>query len=147
VYKNVEFRPAVEGDSEPIVSLLESATLPYEDLAGTTQVRFIVAMRKTHLIGCIGIEMTGGHALLRSLAVLQTKRGTGIGGQLLERAEHLCRHHNVVATYLLTLTAEKFFARRGYTRVSRDDVPSGIRSTSEFASVCPASSALMVKLF
>lgn len=143
---DIEFRPAVEGESESIVSLLNSAALPYEDLAGATKVRFIVAMRRAQLIGCIGIEMTGCHALLRSFAVLETERGAGIGGQLLNGAELLCRQHGIIATHLLTLTAEQFFARRGYTRTSRDDAPPGIGSTWEFASICPTSSALMMKM-
>lgn len=146
VCNNIVFRPAVEGESAPIVSLLRSANLPCEDLAGTAQVRFIVAVRGAQLIGCIGIEMTGCHALLRSFAILETERRAGTGGQLLNRAEVTCRQHGAVATYLLTLTAEQFFAKRGYARVSRDDAPPGIRSTSEFASICPTSSALMMKL-
>ena len=145
VFNDIGFRPAVKGDTKSIVSLLQSAALPFEDLAGTTKVRFIVAARGTQLIGCIAVEMAGCCALLRSFAVLETERSAGIGGRLLEMAERLCRRRGVVATYLLTLTAERFFAGRGYTRATRDDAPPDIKSTAEFAAICPASSTLMVK--
>jgi amino-acid N-acetyltransferase len=47
--------------------------------------------------------------------------------------------------YLLTMTAEGFFERRGYRRVDRTQAPLAIKSTPEFASLCPASSAFMIK--
>jgi amino-acid N-acetyltransferase len=47
--------------------------------------------------------------------------------------------------FLLTTTAETFFERRGYRRVDRSQAPLAIQSTSEFASLCPASSAFMIK--
>jgi amino-acid N-acetyltransferase len=47
--------------------------------------------------------------------------------------------------YLLTTTAETFFERRGYRRVDRTEAPQAIQTTVEFASLCPASSAFMIK--
>jgi amino-acid N-acetyltransferase len=145
VCNDIVFRPAVEGDTRAIVSLLRSAALPFEDLARTTKVRFIVAAHGTQLIGCIGVESAGCYVLLRSFSMLETERGAGIGGRLLEMAERLCRRRGVVATYLLTLTAERFFARRGYECATREDAPPDIKSTAEFAAICPVSSTLMVK--
>jgi amino-acid N-acetyltransferase len=48
--------------------------------------------------------------------------------------------------YLLTTTAEEFFARRGYRRTERSSAPVAIRNTREFAGICPVSSAFMNKL-
>jgi hypothetical protein len=53
--------------------------------------------------------------------------------------------HVVRALYLLTATAESFFEHRGYRRIDRAKAPSAIQSTREFASLCPASSAFMIK--
>jgi amino-acid N-acetyltransferase len=47
--------------------------------------------------------------------------------------------------YLLTTTAETFFERRGYRRVDRIQAPPAIKLTPEFAGLCPASSAFMIK--
>ncbi len=45
----------------------------------------------------------------------------------------------------LTTTAETFFKRLGYERIERSQAPLSIERTREFASLCPASSAFMVK--
>jgi N-acetylglutamate synthase-like GNAT family acetyltransferase len=59
--------------------------------------------------------------------------------------ERHARERGVRALYLLTTTAEKFFAGRGYRRVDREAIPDPIRSTREFADLCPATAAIMVK--
>jgi amino-acid N-acetyltransferase len=46
---------------------------------------------------------------------------------------------------LLTTTAERFFARRGYAVGPRDAAPLEIRQTPEFAGLCPSSSVCMRK--
>jgi amino-acid N-acetyltransferase len=89
------------------------------------------------------LELFGDVALLRSLVVAASARGQGAGSALLLQAEAHARAHGVRTLYLLTTTAEEFFARRGYTRASRETAPAAIRSTREFAGICPASSAFM----
>ena len=60
-------------------------------------------------------------------------------------AEHYAAAHRVQAIYLLTTTAEAFFERLGYRRVDRMQAPPSIQSTREFASLCPANSAFIIK--
>jgi amino-acid N-acetyltransferase len=64
---------------------------------------------------------------------------------LVAELERHATAEGVKVIYLLTTTAEPFFAHRGYGRVPRDAVPSAIRATAEFASLCPTSSAVMRK--
>jgi protein-tyrosine-phosphatase len=45
--------------------------------------------------------------------------------------------------YLLTTTAEPFFAKHGYARAAREAAPAAIRATREFSGICPSSSAFM----
>jgi amino-acid N-acetyltransferase len=47
--------------------------------------------------------------------------------------------------YLLTNTAEAFFARLGYRTLPRSAAPQAIRDTSEFSSLCPDDAAFMGK--
>jgi len=47
--------------------------------------------------------------------------------------------------YLLTMTAEPFFAKRGYGRVDRAKAPAALQGTTEFVSLCPVSSVCMMK--
>jgi hypothetical protein len=59
--------------------------------------------------------------------------------------EDYAASRSVAAMFLLTTKAERFFERRGYRRVDRSQAPLPIQSTPEFASLCPASSAFMIK--
>ena len=125
--------------------MLEASGLPVEDLFDTSRMHFFVAEQGNAVAGCIGLEMLGVHALVRSLAVRPPNRDAGIGRCLLKAAERECTRHNVRDTYLLTLTAEKYFVRHGYERIERQGAPADISSTTEFTSTCPASSVLMTK--
>jgi amino-acid N-acetyltransferase len=93
----------------------------------------------------VGVELHGAHALLRSLVVSPERRAQGLGKKLVEHAEAHARQHGAVTMYLLTTTAERFFLTNGYVTTPRDSAPSGIRSSREFASLCPASSAFLSK--
>jgi amino-acid N-acetyltransferase len=95
--------------------------------------------------GLVGVELCGQDALLRSLVVAPGSRGTGLGGALAEQAERYARAAGMRSIFLLTTTAEQFFAHRGYARATRESAPAAIRTTREFADICPASSAFMVK--
>ncbi len=93
----------------------------------------------------MGLEIYGRDALLRSLVVSAAARTQGLGSALVLHAEQYAAAHEVRALYLLTTTAESFFEHRGYRRIDRAEAPSAIQSTREFASLCPASSAFMIK--
>ena len=68
-----------------------------------------------------------------------------MGSRLVAHAERHARDQGVQSLYLLTTTAEKFFLRRGYARIPREEAPAAIKGTKEFSGICPASSAFMVK--
>lgn len=139
----VTIRDAGEADRNRILCLLQACGLPVADLTADSAARFLVAVSGDVIAGCIGVENEGRHALVRSLAVRPDMRNRGIGSRLLHAAETLCREQGVARTYLLTLTAERFFTRHGYLRLERGEAPAGIAATTEFAGICPASSAFM----
>lgn len=125
-------------------ALLEGSGLPVSDLPESRPV--LLGVRDTAgLIGVVGVEVRGESGLLRSLAVRPDARGTGLGGSLVDAAERLARSHGIRRLFLLTDTAEKFFARRGFQRAERATAPPEISGTSEFGSICPSTSAFMVK--
>jgi amino-acid N-acetyltransferase len=45
--------------------------------------------------------------------------------------------------FLLTTTAEDYFARLEFERVTRAEVPPGVANSLEFTSACPASAAVL----
>jgi amino-acid N-acetyltransferase len=77
--------------------------------------------------------------------VVENARSTGLGTALAAHAERYAQGRGVTHLYLLTTTAESFFAGRGYLHLARDKAPEAIQSTREFSGICPASSAFMVK--
>lgn len=99
----------------------------------------------TSPVGLVGVEFHGPDALLRSLVVLPEHRSRGTGARLVTRAEAYARDQGAAAVYILTTTAEHFFRARGYVTAPRTNAPVGIRETPEFSSLCPASSAFLVK--
>lgn len=125
--------------------LLAAANLPTSDLTDEQLTRFLYCGPAAAPSGLIGLEIYGNDALLRSLVVDPTLRSKGLGSTLVDRAEAQAATHGVGTLYLLTTTAEAFFSRRGYRRIDRTMAPPAIRSTREFAGLCPASSAFMFK--
>ena len=125
--------------------LLDEAKLPSSDLTEEHLRTFLACGADDALDGVVGLELYQPVALLRSLAVSARRRGRGLGSTLLAEAERYARSQGVAEIYLLTTTAERFFAGAGYERVAREAVPAAIRSTEEFSNLCPASSALMRK--
>lgn len=130
---------------EVAVKLLAAARLPTEDLTSAHCENFFYAESSGDPVGLVGLELLGEVALLRSLVVAPQRRGRGEGKALLERAEAHARANGVRVLYLLTTTAEAFFAKHGYRKAARESAPAAIRATREFAGICPASSAFMAR--
>ena len=132
-------RPTLAGAT----ALLASAQLPTEGLSDAHCEHFFYTGPREAPTGLVGVELFDGVALLRSLVVSEAARGSGVGSALLHHAEDYARRSGVQTIYLLTTTAEAFFARRGFARADRASAPAAIRATREFAGICPASSAFM----
>jgi amino-acid N-acetyltransferase len=130
---------------QTVTRLLAAADLPTEDLTAAHCEDFFFAGSAADPAGLVGLELFGDVALLRSLVVAPARRGAGAGTQLLRHAEEQARDRGVRDLYLLTTTAEAFFSRHGYQRAARESAPAAIRSTREFAGICPASSAFMFR--
>ena len=131
--------------NQEIGALLAANQLPTSDLEGESSVKLFGYASNGELAGIVGIELYGTSALLRSLAVADSGRGKGLGTALVVHAEHHAAQQGANSVYLLTTTAPDFFERRGYTHTSREAAPESITRTSQFSSLCPASSAFMVK--
>jgi amino-acid N-acetyltransferase len=137
----------VELGSSDIISirrLLEANGLPTEDLEHS-MVHFFGVYDGLGLAGVVGLEPLGEAGLLRSLAVGQELRNSGLGTRLVREVEAAAVEHRVRELFLLTTTAEPFFGRRGYQRRSREEAPRAIQETTEFKSICPSTAAFMAK--
>jgi amino-acid N-acetyltransferase len=128
-----------------VVAMLEAEGLPASDLTETHLEHFFFTGSDGAPSALVGLEIYGEAALLRSLVVSAATRTQGLGSALVLHAEEYAAAHRVHALYLLTNTAEAYFEHRGYRRIDRSQAPSSIQSTREFASLCPSSSAFMIK--
>lgn len=135
---------AAPSDAPAIAALLRAAELPHEDFADHLA-HFLVARRDRQIVGAVGLERHGADALLRSLVVAPEWRGAGLGAQLVNRLTAAARRQGVRQFYLLTTTAETFFARRGFRKITRQTVPAAIAGTREFNSLCPVSAVCMTR--
>jgi amino-acid N-acetyltransferase len=137
--------PARSADFPSIVRLLACAALPHEDLAPEHLRHFLVMRDEDGIAGVVGMEVADDAGLLRSLAVPAARRGGGLASRLVDALEAHARSAGIRTLYLLTTTAEGFFARLGYAPADRAAVPDAIAATAEFRSICPASAACMAK--
>ena len=128
------------------VALLQAQGLPVSDITDGHLEHFFFVGSDGSPSGLVGLEVYGSDALLRSLVVGENARGKGLGSALTAHAEQYAAAKGVRSIYLLTTTAGRFFQRLGYERIERSQAPPSIERTREFASLCPASSAFMIKL-
>lgn len=136
---------SVPADLPAIRWLLEQAGLPHRDLEEGHSARFWIVREQDRLIGAVGLETYGRSGLLRSLVVAPEVRQTGIGGKLVDELEIAARSSGVTQLLLLTQTAERFFARRGYSVIDRAKAPDEVRGSAEFMTLCPAWATCMSK--
>jgi amino-acid N-acetyltransferase len=123
-----------------------SEGLPTSDLTEAGLDHFFFCGTEQSPTALVGVEIFGSDALLRSLIVSEPVRAAGLGSALVRHAEGYAWHRGVRVMYLLTTTAQGFFERHGYCCIERTAAPASIQSTREFAVLCPASSAFMMKL-
>ncbi len=133
-------RPA---DELSIQRLLALSELPHEDISRHLET-FLVAEVGGSPVAVVGLESCGDRTgLLRSLAVAPELRSEGLGTELCERIMADARRAGIERLYLLTTTAERFFARLGFVPVERTLVPGSVQATLEFKTLCPASAICM----
>ena len=126
--------PAMPGDVCAILDLVETVHLPPEGIAAAMEY-FWVARAGERLIGAVGLEVYDDMALLRSLAVTPARQHTGLGRALTETALSYLTTRQFRAVFLLTTTAQEFFARHGFCLVARDAVPTSVQQSVEFQGV------------
>lgn len=142
--KDTTFIFANEKDEGSIKNLLLEASLPHQDIS-THLGHFLLAKSNDTLIGVVGLEVHAEFGLLRSLAVATPYRGKGIGMLLCERILDYAHLQGIKELYLFTMTAEHFFAKLGFIKIDRENIPKEIQGTEEFQTLCPSTSICMFK--
>ena len=135
-------RSAADEDYSSVQKLLEEVNLP---VAGVKEHfrDFLVLVDDHQLIGTVGLEIYGPNALLRSMAVANEHQRKGHGKRLYDAVLQKARDRQSAEIYLLTETAESFFAAQGFERIDRELVDEGVQTAEEFRSICPSTATCM----
>jgi L-amino acid N-acyltransferase YncA len=136
--------PAKPGDGPAIRQLLHSLDLPDQGIENA-MTYFWVARGGEGIVGSVGLEVYADLVLLRSLAVARQWQGRGLGRALTDTALSYIAARQYRAVYLLTTTAEAFFACYGFHSVPRTQVPVSVQQSVEFQSACPHTATCMVR--
>ena len=140
----IQIDRATGADADDVLALMARAHLPTDGLAAHLDAAF-VARDGDRIVGSAAIEIYEDGGLLRSVAVDADCRGAGLGGRLTAAAIEDAQRRALPALYLLTSTAEDFFPRFGFERITRDEVPASLQMSIEFRGACPASAIVMRK--
>ena len=137
-------RPARPSDLSAISALLVEFGLPIQGVVDSLD-SFVLVELEGRLIGVGGVELHDHDALLRSLAVSTEHQHRGIATMICDHLEARAAQHGIDSVYILTETAEQFFAGRGYVVVARSAAPEAIAASEEFSNLCPQSATFMRK--
>lgn len=129
---------------EKLQKFLQANKLPHLDISINGNLFVGYHDELGNLIGSGGLELYGNAALLRSVAVDESLRGKSLGRKIVEDLVEKARILKIENIYLLTETAHDFFLKKGFTDVTRDQVPEAVRNSSEFSQVCPSSADCMI---
>lgn len=127
---------------EAFRSLLKASNLPADDLNYKRDL-LVGYYEGDSLVGTGALEIHGNYALLRSLSVKLGIRGKAVGTTITEYLLNEAKKKKLKAIYLLTETARGFFLKKGFSEVSRDEVPADVKASSEFSQVCPVTAVVM----
>ena len=128
-----------------IATMLAKIGLPIDDLEAQDLSLFRIKTSPDGLDAVGGLERCGDTALIRSVATADSKRGHGLAGDIVEALEKLAASKGIDSLYLLTESAELYFASKGYSPVERSTAPTPIQNSRQFSSLCPHTATVMYK--
>lgn len=143
IHDPLTFRVARPADITIIAKLLQENGLPSDDISEKLDC-LVLALQHDLLAGIGGLEVHGEYGLLRSIVTTERFRGLGFGKRLVEHLLGLARERGIDRVYLLTTTADTYFAKLGFEPADRNAAPAEIQATSEFATLCPADASCML---
>jgi amino-acid N-acetyltransferase len=137
---------AQETDIPALLALLQQSSLPIDGLRDHLST-VLVAREDEGVVGSAALECFGSVALLRSVAVVATKRDHGLGKRFTEAALEVAQARGITEVYLLTETAQHYFSRFGFHAIPRQAVVPAIHQSVEWTSAClETAQAMCVKL-
>ncbi len=142
----ISIRPAESGDRDTIAALLSANKLVPLDETAQFGPQYAVAVNGDGIVvGVAGYERYGSDILLRSVAVSEPWRSTGIGARLTADRLAYAKAQGCEAAYLLTDTARGYWERHEFSMIDRAAAPEGITRSHEWSAACPVSATAMIR--
>ena len=125
-------RRARPEDVPAIEKLLTAEWLPPFMIAAFLETFWVLEDEGGAAVGSAGLEVYSEAALLRSVVVAPSLRGTRQGERLTRMALDEAERRGVRRVYLFTLHAAPFFARFGFQECTMDDFEPSARESSQY---------------
>jgi amino-acid N-acetyltransferase len=95
---------------------------------------FVVAEQDGRIVGCGGYEAypAGECALVRSMAVDESLRGSGLGSRILAWVEEQATSKGMTHLFLFTMGAHDFYLRFGWADATLDDIPEAAHGSTQY---------------
>lgn len=132
-------------DLPRIRQVLVAVALPLAGVETQFPDAYVVYRRGEAVVGVAGLERYGATGLLRSVAVLPSHQGAGLGRELVENRLRYARDLGLRDVFLLTTSAPTYFSRFGFVPAERASAPAPLQESLEFSSICPSSAACLVR--
>jgi amino-acid N-acetyltransferase len=123
-------------------ALLEAADLPPLP-SGIPLSNVLVGLEDGSVIGVVALEVEARHGLTLWVAVSAEHRGKGLGTSLMRSLLTRTQELGLRELFAVTRNAAQFFAKLGFSPISHDAVPSGIRFLRPFRDQCDDSTQIM----
>jgi arsenate reductase len=131
--QNIRIEKASPSCLQDVLEVLTQSELPHDGVREYFQDFFVARGDDGAVIGCVGLERHGEHALLRSLAVLPAWRGRQIGNRLVEALLDHAKSEGIRVVALLTTTAKEYFAGKfGFESADRAGYESKLQNSPEW---------------
>lgn len=132
--RDFTLREAESAEFPAIHNLLVRNGLPVDGVDPRSGTYYVAA--NDRVLGALGFEACGSAAVLRSFAVEPEFRKAGVGKALLENLLVKLRTSDFSDVYLLTNTAEGYFANYGFVDSEREQAPAEVLSSAIFRAHC-----------
>ncbi len=135
-------RQATLSDLELLKAHLSQAKLVLQSIEEHLE-HFWLLFDGDDLIASAGLEIYGGVALLRSVAVNAHWQNQGLGQQILQKILEYASSLGIRELVLLTETAPSYFERYGFRKIAREHAPQAVKASTEFKGACSDSAIVM----
>jgi GNAT superfamily N-acetyltransferase len=127
--------PFSRGDAFELTEFLRSAGLSTAGVGDPGLALWVDLDPDGRIVGSVGLEVKGRHALVRAIAVATPLRGRGRGTELVEFALDVARERRVDTVWLMTARSPGFCARLGFAAAEVTELADAVPDSHQVRSL------------